>query len=232
MNTRFFFIMLLAATAWSQNTWSNEFQSHESIYAAARDLIARELDTNNDREITFSNLDPRLQLSVCEQPLEAFTSTQAIKPGRNAIGVKCTSIKSWSLYVSAQIKVYQDVVALTQSVNRGEILTENQLSTSRMDISQIRTPFISDINLAIHKQAAHNLSQGAILYQRDITQAILIKRGETVVISSTKAYLSIQMQGIALTDGAQGQSIRIKNLSSNRIISAVVSKQGVVSVDF
>ncbi|NOT85532.1 MAG: flagellar basal body P-ring formation protein FlgA [Methylococcaceae bacterium] len=224
-------IFLLGLCTLTQSTFAGEFQTPESIYTAARLLIDKTLEPTTEHETTFSPLDPRLQLSVCEQPLEAFSATQTIKPGRNAISVKCNSMKSWSLYVSAQVKVYQDVVTLTRPVKRGEILTEDMLSIKRVDISQFSTPLIHDLNVAAHKQAAHNLSQGAILNERDITQAILIKRGENVTISSSNPSLSIQMQGIAQMDGVQGQTIRVKNTSSDKIISGVVTKQGTVAIN-
>jgi flagella basal body P-ring formation protein FlgA len=224
-------ISLLSVYFLTPYTLATEFQSHASLYAAAREFIDSNLDANTEHETAFSLLDPRLQLHRCEQPLETFSSSQVVKPGRNAIGVKCSAVNGWSLYILAQVKVYQNVLTLTQPLQRGEILTEQHLHATKMDISQLRMPFIRDINAAVHKQATHNLIQGAILNERDVKQAILIKRGDNVVISSANPYLSIQMQGLALMDGGQGQSIRIKNISSGRIISAIVTKQGTVSVD-
>jgi flagella basal body P-ring formation protein FlgA len=61
---------------------------------------------------------------------------------------------------------------------------------------------------------------------------ILVKRGDTVTITTSNPNLAIAMQGTALMDGAQGQRIRVKNTTSNRVISGVVTKAGVVSVDF
>ncbi|MEQ1637299.1 MAG: flagellar basal body P-ring formation chaperone FlgA [Methylococcales bacterium] len=225
------FITLLVFFTFSKNTFASEFQAHDTIYAAARELIDKTLEPSTEHETTFAPLDSRLQLNACEQPLETSIASQTIKPGRNAIAVKCNSVNGWSLYVSAQVKIYRDVITLTQPVKRGEILTENQLSIKHMDISQLSTPAIQDINLAIHKQAANNLLQGAILSERDITRAILIKRGENVTISSANPYLAIEMQGIALMDGAHNQTIRVKNTSSGRIISGTVTKQGFVSIN-
>lgn len=81
----------------------------------------------------------------------------------------------------------------------------------------------------INKQAAHNLLQDAILNEHDVALAIIIKRGDTVTITSASTGLSIQMQGKALMDGTQGQSIRVKNTTSGRTISATVTKPGVVT---
>lgn len=131
------FALLLITSHYSLAT---AFQSHESITDAARNLINNTLLANVENEITFAPLDVRLQLPPCEQPLVASLTGPTVKPGRNSISVKCNGAKNWSLYVSAQVKMFQDVVVLTQPVQRGEILTENHLQLSHIDISQ---PFLA-----------------------------------------------------------------------------------------
>lgn len=215
-----FFLTLKGQTA--------SFENHETIYAAAREFIDQSL--SSEHETSFAPLDQRLQLIACDQPLTAQSNTPSIKPGRNSIGVKCNGAKSWSLYVSAQVKIFEDVVMLKQPVQRGEVLTADHLQLSHQDTSLLRSTFIRDLNSVINKQAAHNLPQDAILNERDITQAIIIKRGEHVAITSGSPYLSIQMQGLAMMDGIQGQTIRIKNVTSGRIVSGLVTKPGVVAV--
>lgn len=221
--TALFLLLLLTLTGQTAT-----FESHEAIYAAAREFIDQSL--GSEHETTFAPLDQRLQLIACDQPLAAQISTPSIKPGRNSIGVKCNGAKSWSLYVSAQVKIFEDVVTLKQPVQRGEVLTIDHLQLSHMDTSLLRNTFIRDLNSVINKQAAHNLPQDAILNERDIAQAIIIKRGEHVTITSGNPYMSIQMQGLAMMDGVQGQTIRIKNTTSGRIVSGLVTKPGVVAV--
>lgn len=221
-------IALLSLLLLNLKGQASTFESHETIYAAARAVIDQSL--NGEHETTFAPLDQRLQLITCDQPLTAQISTPSIKPGRNSISVKCNGAKSWSLYVSAQVKIFEDVVTLRQPVQRGEILTMDHLQLNHMDASLLRNTFIRDLNSVINKQAAHNLPQDAILNERDITQAIIIKRGEQVAIISGNPYMSIQMQGLAMMDGVQGQTIRIKNTSSGRIVSGLVTKPGVVAV--
>lgn len=230
MNIRLRVTVLLALVLSAFQVLAEVYQTHEAIYDAARDLVEQSLTINAEHEITFALMDPHLNLSICEQPLQAFLATATIKPGRNSIGVRCPGLKPWSLFVSAQVKVFQDVVVLTQSVKRGEILTANQVQLMRMDTSSLKSAVIHDLNAAIDKQAAHNLSQDAILSDHDITQAVIIKRGENVAITSGNPNLSIQMQGTALMDGIQGQSIRVKNTASGRVIFATVTKVGVVAV--
>jgi flagella basal body P-ring formation protein FlgA len=60
----------------------------------------------------------------------------------------------------------------------------------------------------------------------------LVKRGERVNIQSGKAGVLISATGTAMADGAKGQKINVKNLSSQRVIQATVVDSGQVSVYF
>lgn len=232
MNLLKLFITLLGVHFLTFNSQAAEFQNHETIYTAAKEYIQNNYTPQNEYELTLSSLDPRLQLPLCEKPLEAFVSNTSLKPGRNSIGVRCNAQLSWLLYLIATLKVYENIAVLTQPVKRGEIITEQQLTLTKQEISQLRSGFITDINTVINQQATRNLAPGIPISNKDFTKAIIIKRGDTVMITTNKSQLTIQMTGSAMSDGAQGQSIRIKNTSSGRIITATVVQAGVVSVNY
>ncbi len=207
-------------------------QNHDAIYAAARDYIQTNLGDQSEHEILLSSLDPRMQLHDCEKALEISLPNPPVRAGRNSIGVRCNSTQGWSLFLSATVKIFEEVAILNRDIKRGEIIQAAFLNIERKDISQLKTRYIKDINQIISQQASRNLAAGTVLNDRDYTKAILIKRGENVIIQSTKPFLNIQMQGIALSDGAAGQHISVKNTSSGRTITATVVQPGIVSVNY
>ncbi|KTT42598.1 flagellar basal body P-ring biosynthesis protein FlgA, partial [Pseudomonas oryzihabitans] len=69
-----------------------------------------------------------------------------------------------------------------------------------------------------------------VLTPASLEQAELVRKGEQVVISARSASFDIRMQGQALADGAKDEEIRVRNLSSNRVIHARVVDQGQVEV--
>jgi len=207
-------------------------QSHESISEVAKDYIARNIHFSGEYEINLMPLDSRLVLPQCTEPLEAFTTTDTIKAGRNSIGVRCNAENKWSIFTSAAIKVYQMVVVLSQPIQRGETLTPQHFSIERRDVSNLREDFVTQPEQIENKQAVRSLTAGAILSTRNFVEPKLIKRGDKVVISAGKTDFSIRMNGIAIMDGTQGQLIRIKNQNSGRIINATVVEPGLVSVNY
>jgi flagella basal body P-ring formation protein FlgA len=59
----------------------------------------------------------------------------------------------------------------------------------------------------------------------------LVRRGQKVVILAKIEGLRVKMQGIALQDGSQGMTIKVKNKSSRRIIEGTVIRPGTIMVN-
>jgi len=58
----------------------------------------------------------------------------------------------------------------------------------------------------------------------------LIKRGEIVTLKIMTPFMQITTKGRALQDGAHGESVRVTNTRSKKIIEGVVIESGVVRV--
>lgn len=207
-------------------------QSHESIAEAVKAYIAQNINLQGEYEVSLVPLDSRLNLPQCTEPLEAFTSNALTKAGRTTIGVRCNAEKKWSIFTSAIIKTYQVVAVLTKPIQRGEIITRQHLAIEKRDVSNLRGDFVTQIEQAENKQATRQLDTGTILSLNNLAEPKLIKRGDKVIINTTKSDFSIRMNGVAMTDGIKGQLIQVKNQSSGRIINATVVEPGLVSVNY
>lgn len=207
-------------------------QSHESIAETVNSFIAQNLNFSGEYEVSLTPLDSRLNLPQCPEALEAFTTNGVIKAGRMTIGVRCNADKKWSIFTSAIIKTYQMVVVLSQPIQRGETLTRQHLAIEKREVSNLREDFATQIEQVESKQSTRQLNTGTVISPRNLAEPKLVKRGDKIVISSTKPEFSIRMSGIAMMDGAKGQLITVKNQNSGRIINATVIEPGLVSVNY
>ncbi|WP_020565722.1 flagellar basal body P-ring formation chaperone FlgA [Methylosarcina fibrata] len=212
----------------------SSFQSHETIYQAAREYIGQNLTASDEYEIDMVPLDSLLTLPACSKPLEAFTTGDLtkVKSGRVAVGVRCNSDKKWSIFISAIVKVYQKVAVLIQPVKRGDTITRGHFSIERREIAKFGDELITRAEQVENKQALRFLPAGTILTAKNIAEPKLVKKGDKIIISASQPGFSVRMNGLAMMDGAKGQIIRIKNQTSGRIVSATVVEPGMVSVNF
>lgn len=225
-------ILALAFVFFSMAHAEQGSQSHESIAEAVKGYIAQHINLSGEYEVTLTPLDSRLNLPQCAKPLEAFTTIALIKAGRMTIGVRCNAEKKWSIFTSAIIKTYQMVVVLSQPIRRGEIITRQHLAIEKREVSNLREDFVTQPEQVENKQSSRQFDTGTIVSLRNLVEPKLIKRGDKIIISTTKPDFSIRMSGIAMMDGTKGQLIRVKNQNSGRIINATVIEPGLVSVNY
>lgn len=224
------FILIALSIVWASGHAEQRFQSHESIYRTVESTIAKKISPSTEYTINVISLDRQLQLPECARPLEGFTPTEVIKAGRISVGVRCSAEKKWSIFVSAMINIFENILILSQPVQRGEIITQTMFFSEKRDVSKLRGDFFTQAEQVENKQAARPLAIGTVLSLRNISEPVIVKRGDKVVISSAHSALSITMSGVAMMDGFKGQLIRVKNQNSGRIINAVVTEPGQVSV--
>jgi flagellar basal body P-ring formation protein FlgA len=224
------FLLVLVLSAYTPSHAEGTFQPLDSIYSFVKDTIERNMSSSGEFEINVLPLDSELKLTKCTKPLEVLKTTNLLKTGRVSIGVHCSGEKKWSIFVSAVIKAYESVIVLTRPVRRGEIITRQDLAIQKMDVSNARGDFVTQFEQVENKGAVRNLPNGVILGLRSVSEPPLIKRKDKVIISSGQSGFSVQMSGTALTDGAKGQVIKVKNESSGRVVSGTVIEAGVVLV--
>jgi flagellar basal body P-ring formation protein FlgA len=225
-----FVIFALALIFFTPGHAEQKFQSLNSIYEFVKDTVARNINTSAEYEISVLPLDSQLKLAECTKPLEAFTANDLIKAGRTSIGVRCNAEKKWSIFTSAIIKIYENVIVLSQPIQRGEIITRQHFAIEKRDVSKLRGDFVTQAEQIENKQAARYMPAGAILNLRNFIEPSLIKRRDKIIISSMQSAFTIRMDGVAMMDGKKGQLIKIRNENSGRIINATVVESGLVSV--
>jgi flagella basal body P-ring formation protein FlgA len=63
-----------------------------------------------------------------------------------------------------------------------------------------------------------------------LTRPPLVQRGATVRVQLETAGLSLSGQAVALEDGAEGERIRVQNITSRAVLMAEVTGRGLVRV--
>ena len=225
------FPLLLLCLLFVESSYAEEkFQSLDSIYAFVKETIVQNITTLADYDITVLPLDDQLTLPECSRPLEVFRTTDLIKAGRASVGVRCNAEKKWSIFVSVVIKAYEDVIVLTQAVQRGDIITAQHVAVEKRDVSKCRGDFMTQVEQVENKQSARNMPAGSILGAKSVVEPPMVKQKDKITISTAQPGFAIEMSGIAMMDGVMGQLIRVKNENSGRIISATVIDSGRVLV--
>jgi len=219
---------LSQASDWlSQLQLAVETELGNKVEKMAEQMLLKEYESN----IKISYLDPRLNLPVCSKPL-SVTPPSPLNLGRNHIKVYCKEGKSWALNVPVEIQLITQVVVLNQPISKGIVLKASQLDYQNQNLSQLRNGYYLKKSDVIGKQSKRALQGLTVVNSHLVLPALMVHKGDRVMITASKGAMVVKMPGEALNDGREGRQIRVRNKRSQRIIKATVVAQGLVEVYF
>jgi len=211
--------------------YAAELQSQESIEHAAYMYAFEQVQARYDNaQIVMEPLDTRLRLQACDGTLEAFSNSRKIGLGKQTIGVKCSAPVAWTVYVPAKVKLFRPVVVVAQPLAMNHIITKSDLKIESLDIGSLRKGYINNPRHIIGQQLKYPLAIGTVINPNSLRPQKIILRGELIMLVAAAGQMEVRMSGTALSDGSLGQKVRVKNLSSKRVVEGVVDGPGIVKV--
>ena len=206
-------------------------QSAASIQKAAREFILTHARAyGGEPLIEVSAPDPRLRLARCDQPLIAELPPGSRPVGSTTVGVRCPGNSPWSIYVPVRVQIFANILVAARPLARGVPLTPTDVTVSRQDLAAVAGNALTDAAQAIGKRLRYPVATGAALNAGLLDLPPLVKRGQTVTIVSSGQGLEVRAAGEALADGTSGETIRVRNLLTKKIIQATVLETGLVRV--
>lgn len=211
---------------------SSQYHRHDDITVTIKDFIGDSINISDDSvTITTKPLDKRLKLSQCEIPLQAFWPPGASRAGHTSVGIRCNDSKPWKIYVSAQIKSYQQVWVAMTSLSRGTVLNRSHVALERKEIRSNSREYFSIEQNPIGLVAKRPMRRGDILQVLALEKPLAVKRGDRVIVIARVNGLEIRTAATALNSAAEGDRIRVQNLSSKKELEGVLRENSIVHVN-
>lgn len=205
--------------------------SLQAIEAAVHAHVTEALDGAADLEFSVGRLDPRLRLPACAAPLATRFAHGRAPTAANAVEVRCEGERPWSLYVPVSVTRYAAVVVAARALPRGTTLGPEDLAVERRRLARGRAGHASDPATLTGRVTTRAIPAGELVRPSAVRAARLVRRGERVVLAAGGDTVRIRMGGRALEDGAAGERISVRNLSSDRVVEGVVAEAGLVVVN-
>jgi flagellar basal body P-ring formation protein FlgA len=223
-------LLVFASVALAGNDTPAE-QSPRTIRQAAHTyLVAQARQWSGDAQIEVSDPDPRLRLARCDKPLQAEFAPGARAMGNTTVWVRCPGSSPWSFYLPAQVRIFAEVLVAAHPLARDVALTESDFKTSRQDLAAAAGSPLTVTSQAVGKHLRYPVAAGTILGARMLESPPLVRRGQPVTIVSGAGGVEIRAAGEALADGGNGDTIRVRNTQTRRVLDATVQESGLVRV--
>jgi len=207
-------------------------QSMLELREIALSFIKKHYNSKAEMRIKFSRWDKRIKLSQCaKKNIEAFYPGKQQRLGNVSVGLRCNENKTWTFYLRAYITQKVKIVHSKRFINRGAAITQEDLVVDFIEISNSYSQYYKKPSDIIGKIAKRSISIGKKISATSLKPAMLIKRGQEVIIIAKTAGIIIRTKGKALSDGAKGQVVKVKNVRSKRELQATVIAPNTVQVN-
>lgn len=133
-----------------------------------------------------------------------------------------------TFWVKADVRVHAQVAQVARPVPYGRALQADDLHQILCEIEDPRADYIRDCAEAIGMTAKRALAPGDLLNRSWLAEVRLVRNGEMVRLLAQNGSVSISVLARALQDGRLGDRIKVRNVDSDRALTAVVIGRGEV----
>lgn len=186
---------------------------------------------NTRLEVNVSNLDPRLNLKQCASQLNVFIPSGKSIINTSLVGVRCTGDKPWQIYLPINIQLLTLVVVSNRPLSRKMIIGRHDLTLMEKDVNELKYGYFTAPEEIIGQSVKYSIANGQVVTPKMITRPIVVKRGQSVNIIAQSSNVRVLSQGIAMSSGAIGDEISVKNTTSKKIIRGTVNELGEIEVN-
>jgi len=135
-----------------------------------------------------------------------------------------------TFWVKADVRVHAQVVQVARPVPYGRALQADDLHEVLCEVEDPRADYIRDCAEAVGMTAKRALAPGDLLNRSWVNEVRLVRHGEVVRLLAQSGSVSIAVLVRALQDGKLGDRIKVRNIDSDRALTAVVTGRGEVRI--
>jgi len=144
---------------------------------------------------------------------------------RNGALIKTESVR-------ARIEVLRDVIVAARTLPLGTVLAGNDVRLSRKWVRRIHPQAVDGLEAVAGKRLTTQVPAGTEILAFMFKDAPLVRKGKLVKMVFDNGPMQIITVGLPEEDGIAGSIVRVRNVTSNKIIYARVLSDSLVGIEF
>ena len=132
--------------------------------------------------------------------------------------------------MSFRLSRFAEVLVVHKAIARGGMLSEDAVAKEWCDITTVTGTPLCDVAELTGKRAINSLALNAVLTQANTEPVPLVMRNDTVHVQAKCGAILVTAVAIALQDGREGATIRVRNPDSREEYSARVIAAGLLEL--
>ncbi|MBA0035853.1 flagellar basal body P-ring formation protein FlgA [Pantoea sp. BIGb0393] len=165
----------------------------------------------------------------CARPLtSALPAGDRLDLARLRYDIRCDGPNGWEIAVTVKPDVYLPILVAKNTLDRGRQLAASDVEIKKRNVVGLRDGFMTKPDEAIGFTLKKRVRELQAIAPAHLDQPVMIERGQQVVMIAEQDGVQARMMGEALKKGRKGDIIKVRNLQSQRVVSARVDDRGVV----
>ncbi|WP_137675073.1 flagellar basal body P-ring formation chaperone FlgA [Agarivorans sp. Toyoura001] len=201
---------------------------HSQLETEAVEFVRSQINHDHSQKIELSanQLDERVAIPECTNGYEYSLANGEVRRNTSVL-VSCDEHANWRLYIPVRKQVLLAVVVAATPIQEGAALNHSQVSLDFLPENRLRGSYFTDLEPLLGAKLRRALRKDQIITGRDIC---IVCKGEAVTISANAGGLNVTTQGTALSSGSIGDTIKVRNNQSQRLVTGRVKALGIVDV--
>lgn len=211
--------------------------ARKQIYAAVQDHTAT-LIRQEARRKRWPDYQARMNIFIpaeaseyraCRQKL-AVSLSGAESPDlhRLRFNVSCGDRQDWESSVTVKPDIYLPVIIAKTAIERGQVLSHVDVTTKKININRTRGEYLTQAEDVAGMTVKRRIRARQPITKHQLEMPLLVERGQRVMMVAEHNGVEARTAGEAMRKGRKGETIKVKNQSSGKVVTAVVTERGVV----
>ena len=123
------------------------------------------------------------------------------------------------------------LITLRNNLKKGEVIQKHDLKFD-YKTNSVGNGFFESFDKLVGRKINQNLSKGQVIKIRHLEENFMVSEGQSIIIFSDLYGVNVRMQGNALENGHFNELIKVKNISSGKIVQGRVINEKKILINY
>ena len=123
------------------------------------------------------------------------------------------------------------LIILRNNLKKGEVIQKHDLKFD-YKTNSVGNGFFENFDKLVGRKIKQNLSKGQVIKIRHLEENFMVSEGQSIIIFSDLHGINVRMQGNALENGHFNELIKVKNISSGKIVQGRVINEKKILINY
>jgi flagella basal body P-ring formation protein FlgA len=193
--------------------------------AAIRAAILESLPTKEAHVEVLAISDATSPEGMISFPVNGLSVSAAVDPTTPILWrgyVTYDKSKRFALWARVRISAQLTRVVAVRALTPGDAIKPDQVRLETYEGFPLRSEIARRLDEVVGRALIRTAREGSALLRSDLTEPLLVRRGESVTVSVVSGGAQIQLEATAENQGRQGDLVSLRNPSSGKLFRARV----------